>query len=304
MLAGLSARGGVLHRSVLRPPWALRIEEQAPLSVALTVAGSALARFDDGFASTLTPGWLALIATDEHYTVASDLTTPAQVIVRRDGATLPDGTPLPPPVDPVTCTFTDDGSTVLVSGAYYGANTLGRNLIGALPRCAAVRLPHASALLDLLTHELESSAPGRQAALDRWLGLALVLGVRAWMGQASNAPGWWAALADPVLGPALTALHRDPAADWTLTTLAQRARVGRSAFASRFSEVVGTSPMAYVTSLRMDLAADLLTDTGHTLDRIAGQVGYASAFGLSKAFTRQIGMSPSDFRRSRRRVAS
>jgi AraC-like DNA-binding protein len=55
--------------------------------------------------------------------------------------------------------------------------------------------------------------------------------------------------------------------------------------------------MAFLTSWRIALAADLLLEPGSTIGSVAQQVGYGSPFALSTAFKRVRGVSPQQYRR-------
>lgn len=96
-------------------------------------------------------------------------------------------------------------------------------------------------------------------------------------------------MGDSVVGRALRLLHKYPARAWTVTDLASQAGVSRATLVRRFTDLVGEPPMAYLTSWRLCLATDLLEHTNATVDAIARQVGYESAFGLSVAFKRVYG---------------
>lgn len=99
------------------------------------------------------------------------------------------------------------------------------------------------------------------------------------------------------MGPALTAIHSDPARPWTVEKLAAVGGASRAAFARRFAEVVGQPPMTYLTEWRLDVAADLLRDGDATVASVARQVGYANPFALSVAFKRVRGVTPRQHRR-------
>lgn len=104
---------------------------------------------------------------------------------------------------------------------------------------------------------------------------------------------------DPGVAAALAALHADPAASWTVAALADRAGVSRAAFARRFGEVVGTSPLAYVREHRLAVAEHaLLTEPDLTVAAVARRVGYANPFSFSTAFRRHRGVAPSEVRAS------
>jgi AraC-like DNA-binding protein len=112
--------------------------------------------------------------------------------------------------------------------------------------------------------------------------------------------GWIAALHDPVLAPALAELHAAPAKRWTVADLAARANVSRSLLDQRFRDVLGLSPIRYLTEWRMHLAEELLATTELTVFEIARRVGYESEEAFSRAFRRAAGEPPSAWRAERR----
>jgi AraC-like DNA-binding protein len=112
--------------------------------------------------------------------------------------------------------------------------------------------------------------------------------------------GWLAALRDPVLAPALAELHRAPEFHWTVAEIAAAAAVSRSVLDERFRQVLGRSPIKYLTEWRMHLADELLATTDVTVFAIARRVGYDSEESFSRAFKRARGLSPSHWRAERR----
>jgi AraC-like DNA-binding protein len=108
--------------------------------------------------------------------------------------------------------------------------------------------------------------------------------------------GWLAALRDPALAPALAAIHGAPAQHWTVEELARRAAVSRSALDSRFRQVLGLSPIRYLTEWRMHLARDLLASTDLGVGAVARRVGYDAEEAFSRAFKRHSGASPARWR--------
>lgn len=152
-------------------------------------------------------------------------------------------------------------------------------------------------LRDYLVAQIGGARPGHQIVLDRLLDWMLVCTLRDWFDRPeAEPPGWYGALGDEVAGPALRAMHEDPAHPWTTAELAARAGVSRTTLAKRFTELVGDGPVAYLTEWRMTLAADLLTRPELTVAAVARRVGYADAFGFSAAFKRLRGESPSAYR--------
>jgi AraC-like DNA-binding protein len=112
--------------------------------------------------------------------------------------------------------------------------------------------------------------------------------------------GWLAALGDPVLGPALAALHDAPGRRWTVSEIAAEVPVSRSVLDGRFREVLGRSPIRYLAEWRMHLAEELLDTTDATVFSIARRVGYESEEAFSRAFKRSRGLAPTQWRVERR----
>ncbi|NGN69046.1 AraC family transcriptional regulator, partial [Streptomyces sp. A7024] len=198
-------------------------------------------------------------------------------------------------------------ATVLLSGAFERQGELSERLLHSLPPVLLAPAEASSFAADLMAEEIVKDRPGQQLVLDRLLDLMLVSALRTWFDNPdADAPAWCRALDDPVVGTALRLLHDDPARPWTVAELAAGAGVSRAALARRFTVLVGEPPMAYLTSWRIALAADLLRQTDLTVGTIAKKVGYANAFALSVAFKRLRGMRPSDHRDSdhRDRVAT
>jgi AraC-like DNA-binding protein len=145
--------------------------------------------------------------------------------------------------------------------------------------------------------EIARDQPGQEVVLDRLLDLLVIAALRAWFSRPeAETPAWYRALADPVVGRVPRLVQDDPARPWTVASLAAAAGVSRAALARRFSDLVGEPPMTYLTGWRLALAADRLRKTDDTLDAIARQVGYSSAFALSSAFKRVYGISPREHR--------
>ena len=154
-----------------------------------------------------------------------------------------------------------------------------------------------SPLVALLSEEIARDAPGQEAVLDRLLDLLLVTCLRT-VFEGEDAPAWYAAHDDPVVGTAIGLMHHHPAHPWTVASLAAACGVSRAAFARRFTELVGEPPLSFLTGWRLALAADLLAGSDATLASVAAQVGYGNAFALSAAFKRVHGRSPTEYRRS------
>jgi AraC-like DNA-binding protein len=97
---------------------------------------------------------------------------------------------------------------------------------------------------------------------------------------------------------AIASMHNDPGYPWTLESLAERIGLSRSVFALRFREIVGATPMEYLTRWRMLLAADRLKSSSDGISAIANSLGYESESAFGKAFRRVMGCSPRQYARS------
>jgi AraC-like DNA-binding protein len=116
--------------------------------------------------------------------------------------------------------------------------------------------------------------------------------LRRWFDRDGQAPTWWHAEHDPVVGPALRLIYNNPEHPWTVANLAAAVGCSRAVFARRFAEQVGEPPIAFLTGWRLALAADLLRASKATIASVAHQVGYGTPFALSGAFKRAYGVSP------------
>jgi AraC-like DNA-binding protein len=120
----------------------------------------------------------------------------------------------------------------------------------------------------------------------------------------SGGVGWLFALADEQIGPAINAMHGEPAHPRTLQEPAERIGMSRSGFAARFKETVGATPIDYLTRWRMLLAGDRLRNSGDSISVISQSLGYASESAFSTAFKRVMGCSPRQYSRGRDMVAA
>jgi transcriptional regulator GlxA family with amidase domain len=105
------------------------------------------------------------------------------------------------------------------------------------------------------------------------------------------------ALRDPQIAEAISLIHGQPERAWAVGELAAAVALSRSEFAARFRELVGESPLRYVTRTRLAHAAALLRATDAPLAQIAARTGYATAFSFGKAFKRAFGIAPGAYRR-------
>ena len=131
-----------------------------------------------------------------------------------------------------------------------------------------------------------------------------VLVVRHCIGTGQAQSGAFAAMQDKRLAVVLEAIHSEPWHQWTIAELCARAGMSRSALAEKFGGYIGTSPIEYLTSWRMQIAARSLRETRMTIERVAERCGYKSASAFSKAFKRALGVSPAAYRRGEQERSS
>ncbi|SES72280.1 AraC family transcriptional regulator [Nonomuraea wenchangensis] len=217
----------------------------------------------------------------------------------------------PVPAAPIFAAATDgvarvgDGEDVLLLGGRFDFGERARELLlDALPPVIHVPGHTAEAAtvrwaLEQIAAELRARPPASALVTEHLALVMLIHLLRLHLVTAGpgGTSGWPAGLTDPVVAPALRAMHADPARPWTVSQLAGVAAVSRSTLAARFKQVVGRGPLEYLTGWRLELAAARLRRGDETLEAIAREVGYGSVSALSNAFKRRIGVSPRDYRR-------
>ena len=173
--------------------------------------------------------------------------------------------------------------------------------LAALPPVFVVRPTGAAApwVQSSLRYVLEATEGGdsESTVLTTLPGIVLAEVLRLYLAAAPAADhGWLAALRDPVLAPALAALHHQPERAWTVAELGAAVNVSRSVLDQRFRHVLGRPPMRYLTDWRLHVAKDLLTSTDLGVHAVARRVGYESEEGFSRAFKRAHGSAPAHWR--------
>jgi AraC-like DNA-binding protein len=290
LLDGVRARGAFVLRMMMDPPWSMSIRDEAPLAIVGESSGTVLLR----------PGDVALARGTEHYVFADDPATKPMVVIHpgQRCATL-SGEDLRFEMSLGVRTWgnSPSGATRSVICAYEGRSEVSSRLLDALPTVLVLRADEwETPLVDLLAAEAGNDGPGQEAYLDRLLDVLLIAVLRTWFDRDENAPTWWQAEHDPVVGPALKLIYNNPAHPWKVANLAAAVGSSRAVFASRFTEQVGEPPIAFLTNWRLALAADLLRSSQATIAAVARQVGYSTPFALSSAFKRAYGVSPNTYR--------
>ncbi len=151
--------------------------------------------------------------------------------------------------------------------------------------------------------EARSPRPGGAGVLAKLAEVLFIEVLRLYMNeQGEGRTDWLAAAGDRIVGGALKSMHASPARDWTLEELARAAGTSRSVLAERFQQLVGSSPMQYLTQWRMLLASNLLCRSNAPLARVAEEIGYHTDTAFSRAFRREFGSPPAAWRQASRRA--
>jgi len=196
-------------------------------------------------------------------------------------------------------------TTRLVCGYLACDARLARMLLAGLPPLVRVNVRGSNAGIWLEASvryalaEARSPRPGGAGVLAKLAEVLFIEVLRLYMNeQVVGRTGWLVGVGDRIVGAALNALHARPAYAWTLEELAREAATSRSVLAERFAQLVGSSPMQYLTQWRMLLAANLLCRSNAPLARIAEDVGYQTDTAFSRAFRREFGAPPAAWRRT------
>lgn len=301
LLDGVRARGAFMLRLSLDPPWAMRIQDEAPLTLICQTQGRAVIVPDGGDPTWLGPGDIAVARGTRHYVFADDPATPPHIVIHPgQRCTTSSGADLRFEMAVGVRTWGNSGAGAdrCVIGAFEGRSAVSARLLDALPPLVVLRADDwDSPLVGVLAAEAGRDADGQEVFLDRLLDLLLVGALRCWFDRADTAPPWWGAERDELVGPALRLIYHHPEHPWTVANLAAAVGLSRAALARRFTELVGEPPISFLTGWRLALAADLLRSSSDTIAAVARQVGYSTPFAFSSAFKRAYGISPNEHRR-------
>jgi AraC-like DNA-binding protein len=194
--------------------------------------------------------------------------------------------------------------TKIVCGGMVFENRDSNPLLAILPPVLHVkRTEERARRLGLTTahvrSELDSGEPGSNEVVTRLADILFIQAVRAYFEENSETAnsGWLAAVRDEQIGQALAILHSHPHRPWTVTSLARRLAMSRSNFAARFRELVGEPPQRYFKRLRIHLAAEQLRTSRGKLSAIAAAAGFESVAAFTRAFKKQTGHTPGEYRK-------
>jgi AraC-like DNA-binding protein len=303
VLGAVHLTTAILGRLELGAPWRLQVPRRDYLSFYVVARGSA---------------WLELGVSDADEPSSLPLSAGDAVVLPRGSAHVLRDTPgseapsLAFDYDGCPRGLTGDAArlggngpvTTLIAGQFTFGAAHRNALLDSLPPAihlpaAATASPQLAGVVPLILSESASPSPGSGIALARLADLLLLHALRHWMAAAGHSTCGLRAVADPAVGAALRLMHARPAEPWTVARLAAAVAMSRSAFAARFTQLVGEPPLQYLARWRITRAATLLREGEQSVAAVASQVGYANPVAFTKAFSRLQGVGPGAFRRVR-----
>ena len=299
LLGALKVTSSVYCLSEFRAPWGFRVEGQPVAKFHLVLDGAGWLHTDGADPIRLGPGELVILPSGDHHSISDDIATPVRDLDRIVAEH---------PLDADARLFYGgDGSrTRLLCGGFVLAEAMPARLLTLMPTVVRVdsALSGVATWLEptfaLLRHEADHATPGAQAILAKLADVFLAQALREFLvgvQRAGAAP--LAPVLDTPIERAVALIHTCPDRQWTLSGLAREVGMSRTAFATRFRAAVGQPPMRHLARLRLGLAAGYLTTTNLSVSAIARRAGYDSDSSLSKAFKREFGASPGEYRRGR-----
>ena len=196
-------------------------------------------------------------------------------------------------------------ATRLVCGHYEYATMVAHPLIDDLPDLVHVSSAEGFqeaagiSVLPLVLNELVNEKPGQSLIVERFAEILLIQTLREYYKQSPQERGFYAGLANRQLARAISHIHREFSSSLTLSDLADQAAMSRSSFAKHFKQTTNISPIEYLAKWRMINAGNYLRATDYPVATVAESVGYDSAISFARAFNRQFGVTPSEFRKTK-----
>lgn len=292
----LELKGWLSSRRELVPPWRYDFAV-SPDSVFHVISdGNAFLEFEDEEqAIWLEDGDLVLIPNGHAHALYDDpLSAPSRDIVHLNYR--------PDRRHHIVHLENEPSKLLMLCGAFHFDYPYDFPLLDRLPKLIHIRQGREEQnfldLIRLIARESAIEQPGGEVMLRRLTELLFIQVLRIWMAQQAEASiGWGTALNDQAISTALQCIHQSPARKWTVRELADEVALSRSAFSSRFRELIGEPPMTYLTRWRMVQAKRLLKNEV-AIGTIAEMLGYDSEVAFRKAFKREIGMPPATYRKS------
>jgi AraC family transcriptional regulator, alkane utilization regulator len=297
LLRAVRVNSTVYCRSVMRAPWGFGVEAHGNPAYHVVMTGRCWLQVDGEQQQTpLGAGDLVVLPRGPRHWLRDEPGSPATELEEILASTPPDQNRR------LHHGGRGPQTSVLCGGfALDGAGP--HPLLRALPETLVIRgsggrpAPWLALTLQLLSAEAESDAPGAEEVVTRLADAMLTQALRlALIDLQAVDQTRVLALGDPQIAQAVAHIHDQPERAWTVRELAADVALSRSEFAARFRELIGESPLRYVTRTRLAHAAALLRGSDAPLAQIATRSGYATPFSFGKAFKRAFGVAPGEYR--------
>ena len=308
VLRVLRLTGGVFLDARFTAPWCVRSRAEqedwqpfmaAPAQVIgyhYVVSGRVEVKVEGEPAVTVSGGELVMLPHNHEHLLGSAVDLPVidgnQLTSVRDASGF------------VQMRYGGGGDPAHIVCGFIGLESARHPLIDSLPSVLKLSVtgnPAREWISSSFRYAAQEVAAGRTGSGTVLSKLSELLFVEAIRGYVETLPrertGWLAGLRDPVVSRALSAIHSRLAPPWTADALANPAFLSRSAFADRFTALIGMPPMRYLTLWRMQVAAQRLRETHTSLAQIAAEVGYDSEAAFARAFKREFNVTPAAWRR-------
>lgn len=298
LLRSIRVQSSVFARPELRAPWGLKLDNRGA-AFHIVMQGRCYVAADGSRSPIeLSEGDFVVIPRGGGHTVRDDPATKAVNLTSVLENTKPEG-------DGVFRLGGNGSLTRLICGNVSFEPLTFEPLLKILPPVMHVKrrserlAPWFQGALEQIHDDLTAGRPGADVVVARFADILFIQAVQAYLEEdaEAHASGWPAALRDRHIGEALALLHLHPARAWDVAALARESGLSRSAFAARFSTLVGESPLRYHNRIKLAAVAERLRSSDETVSAIAEAFGYDSPSGLNKGFKHQFGQTPGEYRR-------
>jgi AraC-like DNA-binding protein len=286
-------QGTVLFHYEFGRPWSVALPRSPDAIFHYLSQGSAGIALEDGPTIQMAEGDFVLIVRGEPHVLRSGRRTKPTPLINLDR--------WPAHVGIVHHGGGRKPFSTMICGRFSLSRPSAANVLELLPPLLHLRPAADRGWLETILQRMVTEAalqrPGQIAVLSRMTEVLFVEVLRSWIKSVGpGEAGWLGAIADRYIGKALQLIHEHPEHPWTLSALGRHAGLGRSAFAARFTRLVGQPVYRYLVARRMDEAALMLESGDDAIARIATRVGYETTTAFSKAFKQHYSFSPGRYR--------
>ncbi len=300
ILDTLNMKGVFYFRTDFSPPWGVKVPQlEQTARFHLVVEGTCYIQFPSGDSAYLNAGDLVLIPHGATHSISCTPETPICDLetalttagYKNDGVlVVGDGDPT--------------ATTQLICGHFSFRKDADHPLLRALPDHMLVtasdraRNQWLDETLRLVVRCVFAENLGGVTTVTRLSEIVFIELLRTGVIMNAEFNAVLKAFTDGQIGRALLYIHQNLAEPWTVASLASEVGMSRSRFAERFSDLVGTGPMSYLSDWRLQKALALLDTSRYSVQEVSGQIGYLSPAAFTRAFSGKFGVSPTHYRRN------